>query len=416
MSEDAAASPASPFSARTILILVLVALFAFSAFVVLSTYAPDLREKEDGGNHALSRSAVGFAGAVALLKAQGDPVVVSRAQKLDRTTASLVVLTPGPANSADDLARLASENLTLVVLPKWIAGPVPLHPGWVSKMGLAFEQAQPDQLLGKLAKTSALARRRGVGPATLRLAPGVQASTPEGRPIAFGAIQTGPIDRLQTLSGSGWLAVIVDEQGRAVVAQSAAHPDVYVLADPDLLNTQGLASLDTARAASAMVEVLRTSRDGIVFDVTLQGFGRSRSLGKLMLERPMLGATLCALAAALLMGAHALARFGPTPASARAFALGSRGLVDNSASLVRMAGREAELAPSYAALVEAQVLKAAGGAGAADRLDKLEQGRRVSVRRTELASLAQAAKTPDDLLSAARRWRQWRMEMTRDRH
>ena len=416
MSEDAAASRASPFSARTILIMVLVALFAFSAFVVLSTYAPDLREKEDAGAHALSRSAVGFAGAVALLKAQGDPVVVSRAQTLDPTTASLVVLTPGPANGAEDLSRLASDNITLVVLPKWIAAPYPLHPGWVGKIGLVYEQAQPDRLLGKLAKTSTLAHRPGVAPATLRLAPGARAWTPEDRPIAFGAIRTGPIDRLQTLSGAGWLAMIVDQQGRAVVAQSAADPDVYVLADPDLLNTQGLASLDTARAASALVEVLRNSRDGIVFDVTLQGFGRSRSLAKLMLEPPMLGATLCALAAALLMGAHALVRFGPTPASARAFALGSRGLVDNSASLVRMAGREAELAPSYAALVEAQVLKAAGGAGAVDRLEKLEQGGRVSVRRTELASLAQAAKTPDDLLAAARRWRQWRVEMTRDRH
>jgi hypothetical protein len=66
MSEEAAATPSSPFSTRTILSLVFVALFAFSAFVVLSTYAPDLREREDGGGHALSRSAIGFAGAVAL--------------------------------------------------------------------------------------------------------------------------------------------------------------------------------------------------------------------------------------------------------------------------------------------------------------------------------------------------------------
>jgi hypothetical protein len=416
MSEEAAATPSSPFSTRTILSLVFVALFAFSAFVVLSTYAPDLREREDGGGHALSRSAIGFAGAVALLKAQGDPVVVSRARKLDRTLASLVVLTPGPANGAEDLSRLASDNITLVVLPKWIAGRRPLHPGWVSKMGLVYEQAEPDRLLGKLARTSAVARRSGAEPASLRLAPGVRAATPEGRPLAFGTIRTGPVDRLQTLSGEGWRPVIVDEQGRAVVASSVAAPNIYVLSDPDLLNTQGLASLDTARAASALVEVLRSSRDGVVFDVTLQGFGRSRSLGKLLLEPPLLGATLCALAAALLMGAHALARFGPTPASARAFALGSGGLVDNSAGLVRMAGREAELAPAYAALVEAQVLKAAGGAAAVDRLDKLEQGGRVSVRRVELARLARAAKTPDDLLAAARRWRQWRVEMTRDRH
>ena len=209
--------------------------------------------------------------------------------------------------------------------------------------------------------------------------------------------------------------MVVDELGRAVLATSPAHPNVIVLSDPDLLNTQGVADINTARVASALVEVLRDSRDGVVFDVTLQGFGRSRSLAKLLLEPPLLGATLCAVAAALLMGAHAVARFGPTPPSARAFALGAKGLVDNSAGLVRMAGREAELARPYAALAEAQVLKATGAGAAPDRLDRLEAHGRISVRRLELAALTDTVKTPDDLLAAARRWRQWRLEMTRDR-
>jgi hypothetical protein len=192
-----------------------------------------------------------------------------------------------------------------------------------------------------------------------------------------------------------------------------------VLADPDLLNTQGLASLDTARAATALVEVMRVDRNAMLFDVTLQGFGRSRSLARLLLEPPFLGASLCAVAAALLMGAHALARFGPTPAPARAFALGARELVDNSAGLVRMARREAELAQPYAALVEAQVLKAAGAGGGAgdpaERLARLERHGRVTLRRQELAEAMRGVKTPADLLAAARRWRQWRLEMTRDR-
>jgi hypothetical protein len=89
-------------------------------------------------------------------------------------------------------------------------------------------------------------------------------------------------------------------------------------------------------------------------------------------------------------------------------------LVDNSAGLIRMARREAELAPAYAALVEAQVLEAAGG-GSDERLELLEHGRPVSVRRSELAAVSQAAATPEDLLAAARRWRRWRVEMTRDR-
>lgn len=414
---SAEAQPAQPaaFSPRTMLVLVLVSLFAFSAFGVLATYAPDLKEKEDAGAHALSKSAVGFAGAAALFKAEGAPVVISRARDLQQTKASLVVLTPTPMTRADELQRLASENVTLVVLPKWMAAPDPLHPGWVRKFGLVDTSPMTQQLLSKIALSTVISRQEGVRPISVRLAPGVSAATPEGRPIDFGVLRSGPIDHLQTISGDGWRPIAVDEQGRAVLATSPAHPNVIVLSDPDLLNTQGLASLDTARVASALVEVLRDSRDGIVFDVTLHGFGRSRSLGKLLLEPPMLGATLCAVAAALLMGAHAIARFGPTPPSERAFALGARGLVDNSAGLVRMARREAELARPYAALTEAQVLKATGGGGEAERLDRLEQHGRVSVRRRELTTATEAVKTPDDLLAAARRWRQWRLEMTRDR-
>lgn len=415
MSAEAAPAAPATFSARTMLVLVLVGLFAFSAFAVLSTYAPDLRAKDDAGAHALSRSAVGFAGAAALFKAEGAPVLVSRAPDMKRTTASLVVLTPSPMNGAKDLDRLASNNVTLVVLPKWEVQPNPFHPGWVRKAGFAFDNGDADRLLGRLAKASAVTRREGVGRVAVRLAPGIQAWTPEGRTIDFGVLTSGPIEGLQTISGKGWEPVAVDAAGRAVLVSSRARPNVYVLSDPDLMNTQGLASLDTARVASALVEVLRENRDGIVFDVSLHGIGRSRSLGKLLLEPPLLGATLCAVAAALLMGAHAVARFGPTPPSARAFALGARGLVDNSAGLVRMARREAELARPYAALTEAQVLKAAGGEASAERLDRLEEHGRVTVRRRELTAATEAVKTPDDLLAAARRWRQWRLEMTRDR-
>jgi hypothetical protein len=295
------AAPSSAFSARTVLALVLVSLFAFSAFVVLATYAPDLREREDAGAHALSRSAVGFAGVVALLKAQGTPVVISRAQDLKTTRASLVVLTPGMANGAKDFERLASKNVTLVVMPKWIAAPDRLRSGWVRKVQPMEPRLVAERSLGAFGKGAAIAQDEGVRPLSVRLAPGVEARTPENRPIDFGVLRSGPVDRLQTLSGAGWKPLVVDERGRALLASPPNRPSVVVLSDPDLLNTQGVADLNTARVGVALIEVLRESRDGVVFDVSLQGFGRSRSLGKLLLEPPLLGATLCAVAAALLM-------------------------------------------------------------------------------------------------------------------
>jgi hypothetical protein len=167
--------------------------------------------------------------------------------------------------------------------------------------------------------------------------------------------------------------------------------------------------------------VLNTLRGdgGLRFDVTLNGFSRGQNAGRVMLEPPWLAATLCGVAAAVLMGLHSLGRFGPTLARGRAIALGKRALVDNSAGLVRMARREAELAPAYAALTKAQVART-GGAGragrAADDSWLADLARRAGAADpAALTAQAEAAKTPDDLLAVGRTLYQWRLEITRER-
>ena len=50
-----------------VLALIAAAVFAASAFALLTAYAPDLRAARGGGAHALSRSAIGYAGIVRLL-------------------------------------------------------------------------------------------------------------------------------------------------------------------------------------------------------------------------------------------------------------------------------------------------------------------------------------------------------------
>ena len=46
-------------------------------------------------------------------------------------------------------------------------------------------------------------------------------------------------DSLQTISGADWLPLISSADGGAVLAKLKDYP-VYVLADPDLMNTHGL--------------------------------------------------------------------------------------------------------------------------------------------------------------------------------
>ena len=162
-----------------------------------------------------------------------------------------------------------------------------------------------------------------------------------------------------------------------------------------------------------MLTAVRGGKEPLLFDVTLNGFERGRGLGRLMLEPPWLAATLIAVATGILMGLHALARFGQPRRKGRAFALGGRALVDNSADLVRMARKEHEFAPAYAALTSALVARAAGHNGG-QWLDELAR-RRGAASPDDLAAEAATAKTRDDLMAIARKLNDWRGEMTRER-
>src|SRR4051812_11295845 len=93
-------APAATFSPRTVLIMLAVGVAGFVGLAALTAYAPELRDGSDGGAHALSRSAIGFAGLAKLLEANGVPVVIARgpiAPAPDGT--GLVILTPDAGTS-----------------------------------------------------------------------------------------------------------------------------------------------------------------------------------------------------------------------------------------------------------------------------------------------------------------------------
>ncbi len=398
------------FRPRTAVAMVAVAAFSFCAFMALLAYAPDLKGGSDGAAHALSRSAIGYAGVTSLLRRLGQPVIISRGRtSLDHVRRGLLVLTPPPGASAKAVGKFPADRPTLLVLPKWIPFPDPLKAGWTDKVGVLPAPAVTSAI-GELTAKPAIERRRVFSRPVLRTT---------GQVLEAGrSFQLGRIDSLQTLAGADLIPVIVDEQGATVLALSRKR-SVYILSDPDLLNTQGIADLDTARAAVGVLEQLRAPGP-VVFDVTLDGFERGRSLLRLALEPPLLGATLCLLAAALLMGWQAMIRFGPELKPARALALGARALADNSAALVRMARREPRMGAPYAALVREAAARALGAPRDLDAaqldalLDRLGEARGAGPF-SPLAAQARGAANNTDLIAAARRLNDWKLEITRER-
>jgi hypothetical protein len=407
VSEAASARPTdgTAFSSRTVIALLIAGVFAFSAFVVLSAYAPDLRGGDDGGGHALSHSAVGYAGVVQLLKNMGEPVVVSRDVKGRTASTSLYVVTPAEFSDKDDLGTLTNGGPTLIVLPKWQTMPDPRTQGWVVKLA----PLGIDNVAGVLSKRFTgvkMVRANGTAPAQITGLPS-------------GLATTGPIDQLQTFIDDPDI-MLRDAHGNGVLTKSHTEP-VYILSDPDLLNTQGISNLDTARTGVAILQSLRQGDGPIVFDVTLDGLGRSKSLLKLAFEPPFLGATICLGAAALLLALQALSRFGAPRRQGRAIALGKQALADNSAALIRLAHREPRMAARYLDLTRTRVARALG----VGRLNEAELTKLLDshaaragggLRLADLTTEASAVKDRAGLMRLARDLTQWKMEMTGERH
>src|SRR5688500_10583947 len=105
------AAPA--FSARAVLALVVVGIIAFAGLAVLSAFAPELRSGNDGRAHALSRSAVGFAGVPILMKGLGESVVISRTKPHGLDNAA-VILTPDAGDQPTSLKPFEGAARTLI--------------------------------------------------------------------------------------------------------------------------------------------------------------------------------------------------------------------------------------------------------------------------------------------------------------
>jgi hypothetical protein len=402
------------FRGRTVALMLAIGIAGFVGMLVLGAYAPDLRSGRNGGAHALSNAATGYAGLVKLAEATGrHPRIVRSAH--DFETEDLLVVTPESGSTdVSEVLRQRPTRPTLFVLPKWQMAPDDDHQGWARYRGL-LPLFEPIGVLSPGVRFTMRQYRSGGG--VLR-ADGVPGRFWAPRPIQ---VITG-LERGNKQQDDNWrdlTPLLSDGRGGIVLARLGQGP-LYVLADPDLLNNRGMKELGQARAALDLLDWMNsTGAEGIAFDVSMNGLGRSRSPLKLLFEPPFLAMTLAIVAALLLTGLHAFGRFGPPRARMRAIAFGKAALVDNSALLIRKAGREARLGGRYAAAIRERAARAFGvparlrngDAGAA--LDVYLDSLKGPSRFTDLARAAQAAEDRHGLLEAAQALHDWQGEKNR---
>ncbi len=394
------------FRPVTAALMVLVGVFAFSALLVLLAYAPDLKSGQDGQAHALSKSAVGFAGLAEALRLAGQPIVINRGVLHASSRSGLLIVTPPPSADRKAIDALGFNGPILVVLPKWQTLPDTKHRGWVAKAqpleGAAFAK-------GSLGFQVGVRGQAGVARPRLRAVIA---------PFDAGVdLPVGPIDSFQTFRAPGWIPVIVDTAGRTVLARAPDRP-LFVLSDPDLLDTQGIKNLDTLAAAVSIVRTLKAGDGPVIFDVRLNGLGRERGVLRLLFDPPFLAVTLCLAAAAALAGFQAFCRFGPVSPGGRAIPLGKTALIDNTAALIRLAGREHRMGGRFADLTADLTARAVGaprglgGEALVAFLDRLGAARRQGETLSELGIQARMARTTEGLVTVTRKLFQWRLAMT----
>jgi hypothetical protein len=396
----------NPFNAKTIIWVVLAGILAFAGFLVLTAYAPEMRAQGNGGAHAMSRSAIGFAGLHDLAQNSGRPVTL-QTRNDGWGYSGLYIVTIQPDTDPKTLAKLVAAQRgvetsnTLYVLPKWVTQPLATNRKWVQSTG-RLGSADIKQILALFGEIQ-IGEAAKTGP--IRGTPGEEME---------GVVAPPPAQMHYIIGGLD--PVLEDDEGHMVLGRRVHENGAadYVLAEPDLLSNQGLKTLSGATAAMQIIDALRTDdKDSVAFDMVLVTGGDNRNLLRLMFEPPFLAFTLALLVAAILTGLHAVVRFGPPVTEGRAIPFGKRALADNAALLISRAGREDRLGDRYVSVVR----DAAGSALGAHALAPDDLERWLGNLPGGFTDLAYAARNAPDAASmrdAAAALYQWKKDVTRD--
>jgi Domain of unknown function (DUF4350) len=394
------------FSPRLLAVWIAAALLTFGASLYFGSGGGGPSRADTTGPSAFSRSAIGYAGLVDILRRLGIAVAESRTDPPRPGKGGVLVLAEPPLDARwiEGAARLLQAPKVLLILPKWQGQASRTHKGWIDQATLQPEIA-PQFVLG-LAVPKARVKRVEKAAAwttnTLGVAPSL------GAPV-----QLVVSDRLKPLIGSadGMLLGELAEKGRRL----------WVLADPEALDNHALGKPGNAEFAVALARALLAGAPpggGLVFDETLHGYAALPASPFLLLFRfPFAIATgLGALALLLLLWAT-LGRFGAPEPAPPALAAGKSGLIANAAELLDFAGHRRSVARRY---VESSLRDAAqrlhaprelAGTDLLDWLGRLGTARGVSIDCAALARQADSVADAPGLTALARAIHQWKGEI-----
>lgn len=402
--------------------LVGLAFAASASAALLTAFGGGDRWSATAGSDSTSYSAIGYRGAVEFLNGSGiravrndDPLIPALGPD-----AALLLVEPdvspdapkGGALLAHVLATAAARGRpTIVVLPKWIASPSPTHRHHVGGVTLRSDDEAAlvaAAVSGLDAKTFAF-------------------ETADGKEAwyraesSWGSVYGVRLPRTRVLRPNAALTPLVSSPHGSLVASvaRAGAPPVYLVADADLFDNQGLGKEDHAALLADLVAQIDGVRT-IVFDEVCHGRLHRGALVASLLRAPALPLTLQTLLVALLAAWAWSGPFG-TPRDAVPASTGGReAFVGTTARLIVGApneGMSLERYWRYACddVAEALHISAVSNRSRLDKLAAASAARGATgdprALADEVTEAADGPPRPETWIAVAAKVHRWRREM-----
>jgi len=407
---------AAPFRRRTLIALIIVGAVSLIVALVLALFAEDFGEPDTADPNGYSPSAIGFEGLVEVLRAIDVPASTSRSSSAARARDGLLVIAAPELHDDQARAKLAEmaheARRVLLVLPRWWGPSRDDRPEWIEERNerSADEVAE---VLAALEVEASIVREaaRFEVPAEWGAAPEVpvaQLVVSDDLDVEIGASASN-----HYLLGSTWF----DDDTK-----------LYVLADPSVIDNDGLRTPANAYFAVALIDDLRAGGP-VVFDETLHGFEETPSLQRALTRFPLVLVSIQVLICALLLLWAAAGRWGPARAVAAGLPSGKDFLIRNTAALLHAGGHDGDALRRYLATT----IQAVRGVLHAPReldatalrtwLERLRSARGGTIALPDLerevdeaASARRGRGDPRKVAHAAARIHRWRTEMTHGPH
>ncbi len=326
-------SARSPFDRRAATWIYVVGIA--SALCAALLHLLDVTPGESGrsaGADAFSRSAIGHRAFVDLLRRLDVPVVVSKDGSARKARPGSVLVVAEPAAEAGRsglLDELLDAPSVLLVLPKRSGAASLRHRGWLRSARLQ-PPGRAEAVLRHVVGDGEIVRPGGA----MRWQPGPLEATP-----SLSSPQLVRSDRLEPL--------IAAREGILAGIARFGTQRILVLSDPDLVANHGIGRGGNALAAVRLVEALLGPDGVVVVDETAHGYRQSPSIWRMLLELPLLAATVQTVLAALVLLWATSARFGaPVPLEPE-LRPGKRALIESTATLLDYGGHGAEVVRRY---------------------------------------------------------------------